>query len=122
MRPNAFIFTAGRSCRRRRDRGGGQRHETGFEMSYVDALYAEIRACDACQNLLSLGARPVFQASRTARILIASQAPGSKVHASGVPFSDPSGDRLRGWMGLSPRQFYDSRIVAIVPMGLCYPG
>jgi len=60
--------------------------------------------------------------SPTARILIASQAPGSKVHASGIPFADPSGDRLREWMGMSEARFYDAEAVAIVPMGLCYPG
>src|SRR3546814_19439362 len=60
--------------------------------------------------------------SATARILIASQAPGTKVHASGVPFSDASGDRLRDWMGMTPDRFYDATNVAIVPMGLCYPG
>src|SRR6185503_6824486 len=60
--------------------------------------------------------------SPTARILIASQAPGTRVHASGIPFSDPSGDRLREWMGISELQFYDAGKIAIVPMGLCYPG
>jgi uracil-DNA glycosylase len=60
--------------------------------------------------------------SPTARVLIASQAPGSKAHASGIPFSDPSGDRLRDWMGISPAEFYDPRAVAILPIGLCYPG
>src|SRR3546814_3236980 len=78
---------------------------------------------DVCSSdlLLPLGPKPVLQMSATARILIASQAPGTKVHASGVPFSDASGDRLRDWMGMTPDRFYDATNVAIVPMGLCYP-
>lgn len=86
------------------------------------SLIGEVRACTACADLLPLGPRPVFQASRTATLLIASQAPGTKVHASGIPFSDPSGDRLREWTGLSKDRFYDAASVAILPMGLCYPG
>jgi uracil-DNA glycosylase len=89
----------------------------GFE-----SLVAEVRACTLCACLLPLGPRPVFQVSQTASLLIASQAPGTKVHASGIPFSDPSGDRLREWTGLSEEQFYDPARVAILPMGLCYPG
>ena len=72
--------------------------------------------------MLPLGARPVLQASKAARLLIASQAPGSKVHSSGIPFSDRSGDRLRHWTGLPPSIFYDPEKVAIVPMAFCYPG
>ena len=87
-----------------------------------EALLAEVRACRACADVLPLGPRPVLQLSPSARILIASQAPGTKVHASGIPFSDPSGDRLREWTGLSPEEFYDPARVAIVPMALCYPG
>jgi uracil-DNA glycosylase len=87
-----------------------------------EALVAEVRACTACAAALPLGPRPVFQMSQTATLLIASQAPGTKVHASGVPFSDPSGDRLREWTGLSSDEFYDLAKVAILPMGLCYPG
>ena len=87
-----------------------------------ESLIGEVRACSACADKLPLGPRPVFQASPTATLLIASQAPGTKVHASGIPFSDDSGTRLREWMGLSSEQFYDSAKVAIVPMGLCYPG
>lgn len=88
----------------------------------LDSLLADVRACRTCGDLLPLGPRPVLQASVTARILIASQAPGTKVHESGIPFSDSSGDRLREWMGLSKDQFYDASTVAIVPMGFCYPG
>lgn len=88
----------------------------------IDALLTEVRACRACGDLLPLGPRPVFQMSATARILVASQAPGTKVHASGIPFSDQSGDRLREWMGMSKDRFYDAENFAILPMGLCYPG
>jgi uracil-DNA glycosylase len=91
-------------------------------MTDFESLLAEVRACSACGDLLPLGPRPVLQLSATARILVASQAPGTKVHASGVPFSDPSGDRLREWMGISKERFYNSKNVAILPMGLCYPG
>ena len=91
-------------------------------MTSFDSLLAEVRACSACKEVLPLGAKPVFQLSRTATLLIASQAPGSAVHASGIPFSDPSGDRLREWTGLSEQEFYDEAKVAILPVGLCYPG
>lgn len=91
-------------------------------MSPINALLADVRACRACSDTLPLGPRPIVQLSSTARILIASQAPGTKVHASGIPFSDASGDRLRDWMGVSKDQFYDSSRIAIVPMGFCYPG
>jgi uracil-DNA glycosylase len=87
-----------------------------------EALLAKVRACSACGDVLPLGPRPVFQVSATAKVLVASQAPGAKVHASGIPFSDPSGDRLRQWMGMSESQFYDPKDIAILPMGLCYPG
>ena len=91
-------------------------------MNTLDALLAEVRACRACADVLPLGPRPVVQISATARILIASQAPGTKVHESGIPFSDASGDRLREWMGVSADQFYDESKIAILPIGLCYPG
>lgn len=86
------------------------------------SLLDDIRSCSACAEVLPLGPRPVFQASPTATLLIASQAPGVKVHASGIPFRDASGDRLREWTGLSLDEFYDASKVAIVPIGLCYPG
>jgi len=86
------------------------------------SLLDEIHSCSACAEVLPLGPRPVFQASPTATLLIASQAPGVKVHASGIPFRDASGDRLREWTGLSLDEFYDASKIAIVPMGLCYPG
>ncbi|MBA3896984.1 MAG: uracil-DNA glycosylase family protein [Sphingomonadaceae bacterium] len=91
-------------------------------MTTFDTLLADVRACTACSDVLPLGPRPVIQLSPTARILIASQAPGTKVHLSGIPFSDSSGDRLRDWMGLSKDEFYDASTIAIVPMGFCYPG
>jgi uracil-DNA glycosylase len=72
--------------------------------------------------VLPLGPRPVLRVSTTARVLIASQAPGTKVHISGTPWTDASGDRLRGWLGLSKERFYDVSQIAILPMGLCYPG
>jgi uracil-DNA glycosylase len=96
--------------------------KTAVKPAEFESLIEEVRACRACADALPLGPRPVFQLSQTATLLIASQAPGTKVHASGVPFSDPSGDRLREWTGLSPGQFYDAGKVAILPMGLCYPG
>jgi uracil-DNA glycosylase len=83
---------------------------------------AEARACTVCADVLPLGPRPVLRVSTTARLLIASQAPGTKVHLSGMPFTDASGDRLRGWLGMSKDVFYDESRVAILPMGLCYPG
>lgn len=85
-------------------------------------LMREIAECQACKAHLPHGVRPVLQGSSTSRLLIASQAPGSRVHHSGIPFSDRSGDRLREWTGLSSKQFYDPTEVAIVPMGFCYPG
>jgi len=81
-----------------------------------------VRACTLCAGHLPLGPRPVLQISRTARILIAGQAPGRKVHTSGIPFDDASGDRLRAWLGLDRETFYDANRVAILPMGFCYPG
>jgi uracil-DNA glycosylase len=96
-------------------------NSTDRGVSEIDALLAEVRACSVCADL-PLGPRAVLQVSSTARILVASQAPGTKVHESGVPFDDASGDRLREWMGVSKDEFYDAGRVAIVPMGLCYPG
>jgi uracil-DNA glycosylase len=87
----------------------------------AEALLAEARACRHCADLPG-GPRPILQASSTARLVIASQAPGSIAHASGVPFMDPSGHRLREWLGLDVETFYDSSRVAILPMGMCYPG
>jgi uracil-DNA glycosylase len=91
-------------------------------MTSTRALLAEVRACRLCEAHLPLGPRPVLQLHAQARILIAGQAPGRRVHESGVPFDDASGERLRSWLGVTAAQFYDPRLFAIVPMGLCYPG
>ena len=91
-------------------------------MKTLDSLLREVRACRACASVLPLGPRPIVQISTTARILIASQAPGTKVRDSGIPFADASGDRLREWMSVTDDTFYDERNIAILPMGLCYPG
>lgn len=84
------------------------------------ALLADIRGCRACAP--ALVPRPVVQAGAAARILIISQAPGTRVHASGVGFDDASGDRLRAWMGIGVADFHDPAKVALMPMGFCYPG
>lgn len=91
-------------------------------MSSISSLLEEVRACTLCAAHLPLGPRPVFQLNPSARILIAAQAPGRKVHQSGVPFDDASGDRLRGWLGISRETFYDPARIAILPMGFCFPG
>lgn len=91
-------------------------------MSSFLILLTDIRACTVCAAHLPLGPRPVVQAHPSARLLVAGQAPGRKVHESGVPFDDASGDRLRSWLGLTRAVFYDARKVAIVPMGFCFPG
>ena len=91
-------------------------------MNTLGSLLAEVRAWRACNDALPLGPRPVVQISATALILVASQAPGTKVHESGIPFSDASGDRLREWIGLLADQFCDESKIVIRPMGLCYPG
>ena len=95
---------------------------SGTTDEVLDRLLAEVRACRACAAHLPLGPRPVLHVSRTARVLIASQAPGTKVHEKGISFWDASGDRLRDWLGLGKDVFYDASRVAILPMGLCYPG
>jgi uracil-DNA glycosylase len=92
----------------------------------LDGLLREIEACRICmehpKRPLPHEPRPVLVASTSAKILIASQAPGTRVHASGVPFDDRSGDRLRDWLGMTREQFYDPSRLAIVPMGFCFPG
>jgi uracil-DNA glycosylase len=88
----------------------------------LPALLRAVRACRLCEAELPLGVRPVLQVGVGARLLIVGQAPGSKVHGSGIPWSDVSGARLRQWLQLEPSVFYDAARVAIVPMGLCYPG
>lgn len=87
-----------------------------------EALLRDIHACRICEQALGFQPRPVVQFSSTACLLIIGQAPGAKVHASGIPWDDDSGERLRQWTGLSKEQMYDPARVAIVPMGFCYPG
>jgi uracil-DNA glycosylase len=88
----------------------------------LDEVAAAARACTLCSAVLPLGPRPVFRVSPTARLLVIGQAPGTRVHNSGIPWNDPSGDRLRGWLGMVRDEFYDGSRIAIVPAGLCYPG
>ena len=85
-------------------------------------LAQEIRACTLCSAYLPLGPRPIIQVNHSAKILIVGQAPGSQVHETGIPFDDPSGNRLREWMGIDKSVFYDELKLAIVPMGFCFPG
>ncbi len=88
----------------------------------LEQLLGEVRACRLCEAHLPLGPRPVLRAAPTARLMIIGQAPGTKVHESGVPWNDASGERLRDWLQMTPETFYDETKVAIVPMGFCYPG
>jgi uracil-DNA glycosylase len=91
-------------------------------VSQLDKLLSDARQCRICEASLPLGPRPVLQCSESSLILIAGQAPGSKVHASGIPFDDASGNRLRDWLGVNRDTFYDATKIAILPMGFCYPG
>ena len=88
----------------------------------LSKLVKEIRSCTICAVHLPLGPRPIIQVSSTVKILIVGQAPGSRVHETGIPFNDPSGDRLREWMGIDKEVFYDDKKIALVPMGFCFPG
>ncbi len=88
----------------------------------LDHLLSEIKGCTVCAQHLEHGPRPIVQAGRSARIVIIGQAPGRRVHESGVPWDDPSGRTLRRWLDLTDEQFYDPGIVALIPMGFCYPG
>lgn len=104
-------------------RGGEEKiavYETGYPN--LEALLAAVRDCRACAAHLPLGPRPVLRAGETARILIVGQAPGVRVHTTGIPWDDPSGERLRAWMGIDKEVFYDESRIAIIPMGYCYPG
>ena len=87
----------------------------------LQALMEQMASCRVCEGRIP-EPRPVFRLSAPARILIVGQAPGTRVHATGIPWNDPSGDRLRAWMGLTRDEFYDASRIAILPMGLCYPG
>ena len=88
----------------------------------LSRLLGEVRSCALCEANLPLGPRPVVRMAVTSRLLIIGQAPGTAVHASGVPWDDPSGRRLRAWLNVTPEQFYDESVVAVMPMGFCYPG
>ncbi len=91
-------------------------------MEVFSTLVEDVRACSICAPHLPHGVRPVLQIDPEAAILIAGQAPGRKVHETGIPFNDASGDRLREWMGVSKATFYNAKKIAILPMGFCYPG
>lgn len=94
----------------------------GVPSTALQSLLTEIRACTVCAASLDLGPRPIVQAGQGARIVIIGQAPGRRVHESGVPWDDPSGRTLRRWLDVTDEQFYDADLVALVPMGFCYPG
>ncbi|GHE79012.1 uracil-DNA glycosylase family protein [Thalassotalea profundi] len=85
-------------------------------------LLSNIRSCTLCQDILPLQAKPILQASKNCKILIVGQAPGILTHEKGVPFDDLSGDRLRDWLGVDKKQFYDTDLFSILPMSFCYPG
>ncbi len=89
--------------------------------SDISSVLKSARACSACKDL-ALGPKPIFQIKPEAKILIAGQAPGRKTHVKGIPFDDPSGERLRDWMGIDRETFYDDSSIAILPMAFCYPG
>ncbi len=88
----------------------------------IASLLTQVRACTVCTAHLEAGPRPIVQAGSSARIVIIGQAPGRRVHETGIPWNDPSGDVLRTWLGLTGEEFYDAGIVALMPMGFCYPG
>lgn len=88
----------------------------------MENLLSEIKKCEICVPHLQLGANPVLSASKNSKIVIIGQAPGTKVHASGIPWDDPSGKQLRKWLGVTDEEFYDVNKFAIIPMGFCYPG
>ena len=88
----------------------------------LNILLAAVRGCRACEQHLPFGPRPILHARATSRMLIIGQAPGLRVHTTGIPWDDASGERLRGWMGVGTEAFYDESRIAIIPMGYCYPG
>ena len=91
-------------------------------MQPLDHLLAEVRACTVCAASLPSGPRPIVQVGAGAPVVIIGQAPGRRVHESGIPRDDPSGNTLRDWLGRTAAEFYDDQIVALIPMGFCYPG
>ncbi|MGY1425704.1 uracil-DNA glycosylase family protein [Lysobacter sp. A289] len=102
--------------------GTGHTTDPPGDGAELDRLLVDIRACRICEASLPLGPRPVLAASQSARVMVVGQAPGRKVHLSGVPWDDASGQRLREWLGIDGSTFYDPAQVAIIPMGFCYPG
>lgn len=88
----------------------------------LQTLLSDIRACQLCAPFLPLGPRPILRVQASAKLLIVGQAPGIRVHESGIPWHDASGERLRSWLALDKKQFYDESRIAIIPMGFCYPG
>jgi len=88
----------------------------------LSQLFEQIRHCQECVNYLPLGPNPIIRGKSSAKILIIGQAPGTKVHASSIPWDDASGKRLRQWLGLTDDEFYNEDNIAIMPMGFCYPG
>lgn len=121
-KPN--IISAHSLLKATRSKLGGARGIDEPEVAYrnLDALLTAVRSCRACESHLPLGPRPVLRAGEAARILIVGQAPGVRVHTTGLPWDDPSGERLRAWMGVDKALFYDESRIAIIPMGYCYPG
>jgi uracil-DNA glycosylase len=103
-------------------KGGEQSFKNKTIDGPLDDILAEVRACRLCADHLPLGPRSTLAASRQAKILIIGQAPGTKVHATGIPWNDASGERLRAWLGVGREAFYDTGKFAIMPMGFCYPG
>lgn len=91
-------------------------------MPALAQLLSEARACKQCAGDLPLGPNPIVRAHTEARIMLIGQAPGTRVHETGIPWNDPSGEKLRDWLGVGREQFYDERVFAIMPMGFCYPG
>lgn len=88
----------------------------------LNSLLSEVHNCAICESYLPMGARPVLMASEKSKILVIGQAPGIRVHNTGIPWNDPSGERLRQWLNVDKTQFYDTSLFAIIPMGFCYPG
>jgi len=88
----------------------------------IEQLLTDIKECQHCKDNLPLGAKPVLRATGNASLLVVGQAPGIRVHNTGIPWNDPSGDRLRKWLNMDKQQFYDANRIAIIPMGFCYPG
>ncbi len=112
---------------RKRNARGTEAGDVEAAAAHLAALVARVRACRVCREQpagkpLPHEPRPVLQVSPDARLVISGQAPGTRVHASGRPFTDPSGDRLRAWLGIGEEVFYDENRVSIVPMGFCFPG